>query len=62
MENYVWHSNRHTFCSWLAMAGATELQIMNAAGHLGPAMAARYSHLRPESVQNVVALIERARS
>ena len=23
IEGYVWHVNRHTFCSWLAMAGAS---------------------------------------
>jgi integrase len=30
---YVWHCNRHTFCSWLAMAGASIKEIQEAAGH-----------------------------
>ncbi len=30
----TWHTFRHTFGPWLAMAGATTLDIMHAAGHL----------------------------
>ena len=33
IANYVWHSNRHTFCSWLAMAGASIREIQEFAGH-----------------------------
>ena len=29
----TWHGLRHTFCSWLAMAGATTREIVEAAGH-----------------------------
>ncbi len=47
IEDYVWHCNRHTFCSWLAEAGASTLEIMEAAGHVSLSMAARYSHLSP---------------
>ena len=46
----VWHSNRHTYCSWLAMAGATIKEIQEAAGHKTITMAARYSTFhRPTS-------------
>jgi integrase len=54
INDYVWHSNRHTFCSWLAMAGATTLEIQQAAGHTTPAMAARYAHLSPKHRESVV--------
>lgn len=54
IENYVWHSNRHTFCSWLSMAGASTVEIQKAAGHRAIAMAARYSHLSPEHQLSVV--------
>lgn len=57
ITKYTWHTNRHTFCSWLAMAGATTLDIMHAAGHKTMAMAARYSHLSPEHKASVVDLI-----
>jgi integrase len=51
---YVWHSNRHTFCSWLAMAGASIKEIQEAAGHKTIIMSARYSHLSPAHKQSVV--------
>jgi integrase len=54
IEDYVWHQNRHTFCSWLAMAGASIKEIQEAAGHKTITMSARYSHLSPEHRQSVV--------
>jgi integrase len=50
----VWHSNRHTFCSWLAMAGAAIKKIQEAAGQKTITMAARYSHLSPAHKLSVV--------
>ena len=54
IANYVWHSNRHVFCSWLAMKGASTREIMELAGHKTYAMAARYSHLSPSHSLSVV--------
>jgi len=54
IEDYVWHSNRHTFCSWLAMAGATIKEIQELAGHKTITMSARYSHLSPEHRLSVI--------
>jgi integrase len=54
---YLWHCNRHTFCSWLAMAGASTKDIQDAAGHKTIAMAARYSHLSPAHKKSIVDLI-----
>lgn len=54
ITDYVWHSNRHTFCSWLAMAGATTRELMEAAGHKTMAQSARYAHLSPHHAQSVV--------
>jgi integrase len=59
IPNYVWHCNRHTFCSWLAMAGATTREIMEAAGHKTITMAARYTHLSPD---HSLAVVERISS
>ena len=50
----TWHGLRHTFCSWLAMAGATTREIMEAAGHKTMSQAARYAHLSPQHTQSVV--------
>lgn len=54
ITNYVWHSNRHTFCSWLAMAGASIKEIQELAGHKTITMSARYSHLSPEHRLSVI--------
>jgi site-specific recombinase XerD len=53
IEGYTWHNNRHTFCSWLAMAGASIKEIQEAAGHKSIQMAARY-HLLPSHTGSVV--------
>jgi integrase len=53
-KKFTWHNLRHTFCSWLAMAGATNREIMEAAGHRTLQMAARYSHLSPAHTASVV--------
>jgi len=50
----LWHTNRHTFCSWLAMAGASIKEIQEAAGHKTITMSARYAHLSPEHTSSVV--------
>ncbi|HEY4357967.1 MAG TPA: site-specific integrase, partial [Acidobacteriaceae bacterium] len=54
ITGYVWHSNRHTFCSWLAMAGASIKEIQELAGHKTITMSARYSHLSPEHRLSVI--------
>jgi integrase len=54
IEGYVWHANRHTFCSWLALAGASIKDIQEAAGHKNITMSARYAHLTPEHRLSVV--------
>lgn len=46
---YTWHCNRHTFCSWLAMAGVSIKEIQTLAGHKTITMAARYAHLSPDA-------------
>jgi integrase len=62
IDGYTWHSNRHTFCSWLAMAGASTKEIQEAAGHKTISMSARYSHLSPAHRLSVVERIASARS
>ena len=48
ITEYTWHNNKHTFCSWQAMAGASIKEIQVLAGHKSITMSARYSHLSPE--------------
>lgn len=54
VDGYLWHCNRHSFCSWLAMAGASTKEIQEAAGHRTITMAARYAHLSPAHRLSVV--------
>jgi integrase len=54
IEGATWHTARHTFCSWLAEAGATAHEIMAAAGHKTLSVSARYTHLNPKHTQSVV--------
>jgi len=49
LTGYTWHCNRHTFCSWLAMAGVSIKEIQTLAGHKTITMAARYAHLSPDA-------------
>ena len=60
VTGYVWHCNRHTFCSWLAMARASIKEIQEAAGHKTITMSARYSHLSPAHRLSVVERIASA--
>lgn len=48
-EGMVWHSLRHTFCSWLAIEGVPIQTIQELAGHKTLSMTARYSHLSPDA-------------
>jgi integrase len=48
ITGYTWHSNRHTFCSWLAMAGVSIKEIQALAGHKSITMSARYARLSPD--------------
>jgi predicted SnoaL-like aldol condensation-catalyzing enzyme len=51
-----------TFCSWLAMAGASIKEIQELAGHKTITMSARYSHLSPEHRLSVIDRIASASS
>jgi integrase len=54
ITEYTWHSNRHTFCSWLAMNGASIKDIQELAGHKTVAISARYAHLSPDHKRSVI--------
>ena len=54
LEGYVWHSNRHTFASRLAMAGVDLLTLKELGGWKTLSMVQRYAHLRPGHLQAAV--------
>lgn len=54
----VFHSLRHTFASWLAMAGVPLYQIAGLLGHTTVEMTRRYAHLCPQGVRRAVGQVE----
>lgn len=46
LRRFRWHDLRHTFASWLAINGASELALMQLGGWTSTKMPARYAHLR----------------
>ena len=54
----VFHTLRHTYCSWLAMAGVPLYVIGEMVGHSSPQMTKRYSHLCPDKKHQTVNLID----
>ena len=47
-EKVVFHTLRHTFCSWLALSGVPLHVIKELAGHKTIQMTERYAHLLPD--------------
>lgn len=52
------HMLRHTFCSHLAMRGASGKQIQELAGHQDLATTQRYMHLSPAAIDAAVAMLD----
>ena len=51
---------RHTFCSHLAMRGASARAIQEAAGHQDLATTQRYMHISPGAVEAAIGLLDQA--
>lgn len=54
----VFHSLRHTYCSWLAMEGVPLYIIGEMVGHSSPDMTKRYSHLCPDKRSQTADLVQ----
>lgn len=59
IEDFHWHDLRHSAASYLAMGGATLMEIAAVLGHKTLAMVKRYSHL---SEPHTAAVVERMNS
>lgn len=55
LDNFRFHDLRHTAASYLAMNGATTMEIAEVLGHKTLAMVKRYSHLTSSHTASVVA-------
>ena len=54
ITDFCWHDLRHSTASWLAMSGASMLEIAAVLGHKSMAMTKRYSHLSEAHTANVL--------
>lgn len=52
------HISRHTFCSRLAMAGASTMAIKELAGHQQISTTQKYMHLAPAAKSVAIALLD----
>lgn len=59
-QKVVFHTLRHTFCSWLAMADVSLVKIGALVGHKSTQMTERYAKLSSESQRNTLKYIEEA--
>lgn len=48
-QRVVFHTLRHTYASWLALAGEHELSLSELLGHTSTAMTRRYAHLMDDA-------------
>lgn len=59
-KRVVFHTLRHTYASWLAMGGQSQLVIADRLGHRSLAMTQRYTHLMDEARVASAAAISKA--
>lgn len=57
-QKVVFHSLRHTFCSWLAIRGVPLYTIGELVGHSSLEMTKRYSHLCPDTKRMAIRNVE----
>jgi integrase len=54
VTNFRFHDLRHTAASWLAMSGASLVEIAEVLGHRSLAVTKKYVHLMPSHTRGVV--------
>jgi site-specific recombinase XerD len=57
LDGYVWHCNRHTFCTVLTEKGVPLKVIQKLAGHKTIAMTARYAKATDSALADAIALL-----
>ncbi len=58
VEDCTFHTLRHTVASKLVQSGISLYQVQMLLGHSTPSMAMRYSHLSPDNLKSVVAVLD----
>jgi len=59
-QKVVFHTLRHTFCSWLVQNGESLYTVKELAGHKTLSMTARYSHLSNDTMVKAVEKFQRS--
>jgi integrase len=62
LVNFHFHDLRHTFASWLVMAGVPLAAVSELLGHTSLAMTMRYAHLSPKHPTDAVRVLDRDNS
>jgi integrase len=57
-DGVVFHTLRHTACSWMVQAGIPDRQIMAVLGHGSSRMVSLYAHLAPKHLDGAAAALE----
>lgn len=57
-QKVVFHSLRHTYASWLVMAGVSLYQVQKLMRHKTVTMTARYAHLAPDTLKDAARIID----
>jgi integrase len=55
---FRFHHLRHTFCSWLVIAGRSLREVCELANHSDISMTMRYAHLAPEHLRDAVSALD----
>jgi integrase len=58
IEGFVWHDLRHTFASYLVMAGVPLTSVKELMGHKTLAMTLRYAHLAPDFQREAITRLD----
>lgn len=58
LEGVCWHTLRHSFASWLVMAGTPLITVQKLLGHSTFEMVLRYAHLAPGYLEEAVTVLD----
>jgi integrase len=59
VKDFHFHDLRHTFASWLTMAGRPLKEVQELLGHSSITMTERYAHLAPERLRDAISALDR---
>ncbi len=62
LVDFHFHDLRHTFASWLVMAGVPLATVSKLLGHKSLSMTMRYAHLSPKHMLSAVRVLDRGKS